>query len=92
MKNRTIFKTHDYREANEKFRKFAEYGTTNTTYDNTTQEYIIELIREAKSSTDLMRQGLVDIKLNYNLTPDEIDALDYADSAIKTLIDMGVIK
>lgn len=92
MKNRTIFKTKDYHEANEKFRKFKEYGSASSLYDFTTGEYTVELVREAKSSTELMRQGLVDIKLNYDLTPEEIDALDYADSAIKTLIDMGIIK
>lgn len=92
MKNRTIFKTHNCHEVFENFRKFTKYGTTNVSYNFTTGEYIVELVREAKSSTDLMRQGLVDIKLNYDLTPEEIDALDYADSAIKTLIDMGIIK
>lgn len=92
MKNKTIFKTHDHCEAIEKFKKFKEYGTTYITYDYTTREYIVELVREVNSTTDLMRQGLVDIKLNYDLTVEETDALDFADSAIKTLIDMGVIK
>lgn len=92
MKNKTKFKTHDYREAFEKFKKFKEYGTAYITYDYPTKEYIVELIREAGSATELMRQGLVDIKLNYDLTPEELDALDFADSAIKTLIEMEIIK
>lgn len=92
MKNRTIFKTHDCNEAIEKFQKFKDYGSASSLYDFTTGEYIVELVREAKSSTDLMRQALVDIKLNYDLTDDEIDALAFADSAIKTLIDMEIIE
>lgn len=91
MKNKTKFRTHDYREAFEKFKKFKEHGTAYITYDYPTKEYIVELVREAKSVADLMRQGLVDIKLNYDLTAEEIDALDFADSSIKTLVDMGVI-
>lgn len=91
MKNKTKFRTPDYREAFEKFKKFKEYGTAHITYDYHTKEYIVELVREADSATELMRQGLVDIKLNYDLTPEELDALDFADSAIKTLIDMEVI-
>lgn len=92
MKHKTLFRTHDYREACEKFTKFKELGTAYITYDYTTQEYIVELVREVKSSTDLMRQILVDIKLNHDLIEEEIDALDFADSAIKTLQDMEIIK
>ena len=92
MQNKTKFRTHDYREAFEKFKKFKEYGTAYITYDYPTKEYIVELVREANSAAELMRQGLVDIKLNYDLTQEEIDALDYADSAIKTLIEMEIIK
>lgn len=91
MKNIIKFRTPDYREAFEKFKKFKEYGTAHITYDYPTKEYIVELVRVAKSASDLMRQGLVDIKLNYDLTAEEIDALDFADSAIKTLVDMEVI-
>ena len=92
MKNKTIFKTHDYCKALEKFRMFKDYGTASVTCDHSAKEYIVELVREAHSSTELMRQLLVDIKLNYDLTLEETDALDFADSAIKTLVDMGVLK
>lgn len=92
MKNKTIFKTHDYCEALEKFRNFKDYGTASVICDHLAKEYIVELVRETRSSTELMRQLLVDIKLNHDLTLEETDALDFADSAIKTLIDMGVIE
>jgi hypothetical protein len=92
MKHKTLFRTHDYREACEKFTKFKEHGTAYITYDYPTNEYIVELVREVKSSTDLMRQILVDIKLNHDLIEEEIDALNFADSAIKTLQDMEIIK
>jgi len=92
MKHKTIFRTHDYREACEKFKKFKEHGTAYITYDYPTKEYIVELVRETKSVSDMMRQFLVDIKLNHDLIEEELDALEYADSAIKTLQDMGVIE
>ena len=92
MKHKSIFKTHDYREAQEKFKKCKEYGTTYITYDYTTREYTVELTRETKTVSDMMRQFLVDIKLNHDLTAEETDALDFADSAIKTLQDMEVIE
>ncbi len=92
MKHKTIFKTHDYREACEKFTKFKEHGTAYITYDYPTNEYIVELVRETKSVSDMMRAFLVDIKFNHDLITEELDALDYADSAIKTLQDMGVLK
>lgn len=92
MKHKTIFRTHDYREACEKFKKFKEYGTAYITYDYPTREYIVELVCETHSTTDMMRQFLVDIKLNHDLVGEELDALEFADSAIKTLVDMGVIE
>lgn len=92
MKHKRTFKTYDYREALEKFRKFKEYGIASVICDHNTKEYKVEFACETKTVSDMMRQFLVDIKLNYDLIDEEIDALDYADSAIKTLIDMGVIK
>lgn len=92
MKHKTIFRTHDYCVAVDKFKKFKEHGTAYITYDYLTQEYIVELVRETKSTTDLMRHILVDIKLNHDLIEEEIDALDFADTAIKTLQDMEIIK
>lgn len=92
MKHKRTFKTNDYREALEKFRKFKEHGTASVTRDNNAGEYVVELTSETHSVSDMMRQFLVDIKLNHDLCVEELDALDYADSAIKTLVDMGVIK
>ena len=92
MKHKTIYRTHDYREACEKFTKFKEHGTAYITYDYPTKEYTVELIRETHSTTDMMRQFLVDIKLNHDLIGEELDALDFAESAIKTLVDMGVLQ
>lgn len=91
MKHKRIFKTPDYREACEKFTKFKEHGTAYITYDYLTKEYIVELTRETKTVAEMMRQFLLDIKLNYDLCDEELDALNYADSAIKTLEDMGVL-
>lgn len=92
MKHKRIFKTNDYREAFEKFRKFKEYGISSITCDDNAGEYIVELMCESHTVPDMMRQFLVDIKLNQDLCDEEIDALAYADSAIKTLVDMGVIE
>lgn len=92
MIHKRTFKTHDYCEAIEKFRKFKEYGTSCIGCDHITGEYTVELVYETHSVADMMRQFLVDIKLNHDLCDEEIDALAYADSAIKTLVDMGVIE
>ena len=92
MKHKRIFKTPDYREACEKFAKCKDLGTAYITYDYPTKEYTVELTRETKTVADMMRQFLLDIKLNHDLIEEEIDALDYADSAIKTLQDMEIIK
>ena len=92
MKFKTKYRYHNYVEASEKFIECKKLGATNMTYDYPTQEYIIELVREVHSEPEFMRFLLSDIKLDYELSADEIDALAYADSAIKTLQDMGVIK
>jgi hypothetical protein len=53
---------------------------------------MVEWETTCNTYTDLMREYLLDIKLNNDLPQEQIDALAYADGAIKTLLDMGVIK
>ena len=78
----------DYREALEKWRK----TTPSTIHSNTDGSYIVEWETTCHTHTDLMREYLLDIKLYNDLPQEQIDALAYADSAIKTLVDMGIIK
>ena len=84
--------TSDYREAHEVFSKFASIGTAYLTYDYPTHEYIVELTQIAHGTSDLMRATLAGMWATLDLNDEERDALAYADTAIKTLIDMGVIK
>ena len=92
MKFKTKYHYNDYREACEKFSECKKLGTTYMKYDYRTQEYTIELVRESQSESEFMRILLSDIKSDYDLSTEELDALAYADSAIKTLVDMGVLK
>ena len=92
MKIKTIFKTHNHDEAVKKFAEFKDLGTVYMIYDYTTHEYAIELQQETKSESDFMRTMLLSIKLQNELSTEELDALAYADSAIKTLVDMGVLE
>lgn len=78
----------DYREALAQWR----CSTPSTITSHTNGTYVVEWETTCNGSSDLMREYLLDIKNECNLTLEQIDALDYADSAIKTLVDMGVIK
>ena len=88
------YHTFDYREAQEKFSKFKTKGTTYQTYDFKTHEYTIEVKIEISSKSDLMRTYLSNLYENVKdiAAQEELDALEYADSAIKTLVDMGVLE
>ena len=86
--------TVDYREACEMFKSAKERGTAYLTYDYPSKEYIIEFVQEARAGSETMRAFLNNIavfNIN-NLAKEELDALSYADSAIKTLVDMGVLE
>lgn len=81
--------TPDYREAFKLFTDFKAKGTAYITYDYSSKLYIVELWQESKTISDFYRIILSNIETD---TPEEQDALAYADSAIKTLVDMGVIE
>ena len=89
MKIRTKKTTYDYREALEKFKAAKEVGTAYMTYDYTTRLYTVELWQETNSQSEFYRAILSNINTNI---AEEQDALSYADSAIKTLVDMGVLE
>ena len=81
--------TPDYREAQQLFADFKAKGTAYISYDYPSKLYTIELWQESKSESEFYRIILSNIETD---TPEEQDALAYADSAIKTLVDMGVIE
>lgn len=88
MKLKHIKHYEDYREALTKWRN----TTPSTIRSNTDGSYTVEWETACNTYTDLMREYLLDIKLNNDLPQEQIDALAYADGAIKTLLDMGIIK
>lgn len=88
MKVKHIKHYEDYREALQQWR----IHTPSTIHSHPNGTYTVEWVTTCNNSTDLMREYLLDIKLHNDLPQEQIDALDFADSAIKTLIDMGVIK
>lgn len=81
--------TPDYREAQQLFTDFKAKGTANITYDYPSKLYILESWQESKTESEFYRIILSNIETDI---PEEKDALAYADSAIKTLVDMGVIE
>jgi hypothetical protein len=91
MKIKLKYETCDYREAQELFAKFKQQGTSYCTYDYPSKTYKIELEKECNTEAEQYRWVLQQMFLN-SYTEEEKDALSYADSAIKTLIDMGVLK
>lgn len=94
MKIRIKKHTPDYREAQMWLASMKEKGTTYLTYDYTTKSYTLEADIIVENEADMMRAFLLSIKENLEdqLAQEELDALAYADSAIKTLSDMGVLK
>lgn len=92
MKVKSKYKVHDYEEAVKKFAECKKLGTSYMTYDYPTHEYTIELEQESKSEAEFMRTILMGIKIMNSWSTEELDALAYADSAIKTLVDMGVLE
>ena len=78
----------DYREALEKWRK----TTPSTIHSNTDGSYTVEWETRCNNHSELMREYLLDIQLYNDLPQEQLHALAYADSAIKTLVDMGMIK
>lgn len=93
MKIKSKYKVRHLEDAVKKFQECKRLGTSYMIYDYQTHEYTIELERDVESEADFMRAMLVGIRLNEAiLTTEELDALAYADSAIKTLKDMGVIE
>ena len=91
MKIKLKYETCDYREAQELFAKFKQQGTAYQTYDYPSKTYIIELEKECKTDAEQYRIILQQLFLNSHIE-EEKDALEYADAAIKTLMDMGVLK
>lgn len=82
----------DYREAHEAFRKACEKGTAYLIYDFPTKTWTLETFKEVHGTPNLMREMLAHIYIENDLPHEQADALAYADSAIKTLIDMGVLQ
>lgn len=78
----------DYREALTQWRN----TSPSTIHSNTDGSYTVEWETRCNNHSDLMRAYLLDIKLLNDLSQEQLDALSYADSAIKTLVDMGIIK
>lgn len=84
-------KTPDYREAQELFAQFKQKGTAYLTYDFPSKTYTVEIQSECETEAQIHRAVLLNMYYNVE-TEEEATALSYADSAIKTLIDMGVLK
>ena len=82
----------DYRQAQEEFHKACEHGRAYLTFDFSTQTYELEYTAKINKTAELMRNLLFDIYVQNDLPDEQADALAYADSAIKTLVDMGVLK
>ena len=89
MKIKTKRTTSDYREALEILADFKSEGTVYLVYDYPSKQYTVELWQESKTISDFYRIILSNIETD---SPEEKDAIAYADSAIKTLTDMGVIE
>lgn len=91
MKAKVKYQTCDYREAQEMFAKFKQKGTSYIIYDYPTSTYTIEL--EVSCDTEAERNRYILQQLYYNVeSEEEKETIIYADSAIKTLVDMGVLK
>lgn len=60
-------------------------------YDKPTMYYLIDIERDM-SETDIHLESLHDLRESEETSLEEKNAIDYAISAIKTLIDMGVLK
>lgn len=88
MKIKQIKHHEDYREALQQWRRHTP-ATIHSCSDGT---YLVEWEAQCNSTSDLMREYLLGIKLQNDLPQEQIDALEFADSAIKTLVDMGVIE
>ena len=91
MKVKIIKRTPDYREACQLFSEFSKKGTTYSTYDFTTKEYTVELVQDAHTDSEIHRLTLLNMYYNTD-SIEELLAITYADSAIKTLVDMGVLE
>ena len=85
------FETPDYREAMEKFAKYRQDTLTRCylIYDYPTSTYTVEVTTTVDSEADFYRTILAGIATE---SQEEQTALAYADSAIKTLQELGVIK
>lgn len=88
MKIKHVKQYDDYREALEKWRK----TTPSTIHSNVDGSYTVEWTVTCNGTSDLMREYLLDINMQNDLPQEQIDALSFADGAIKTLVDMGIIK
>lgn len=88
MKIKHVIHHEDYRDALAQWRRH----TPATIHSHTDGTYIVEWETKCDGASDLMREYLLDIKLHNDLPQEQIDALEFADSAIKTLLDMEIIK
>lgn len=90
MNIRTTYRTPDYREAQELFHEWTKQGEAYM-FPTKTGEY--KVVRYMRTHTELEthRAVLENIFLHTD-SEEEREALSYADSAIKTLIDMGVLE
>ena len=91
MQVRLHKETEDSKEAIRLFQEFKKLGNAYMTYDYKTFIYDVEVIVKCETESEQHRIILKQIFLN-TAAPEEQDALAYADSAIKTLVDMGVLK
>ena len=88
MKVKHIKHYDNYNEALRQWR----INTPSTLHSHIDGTYVVEWETICNSTPDLMREYLLGIKLQNQLPQEQIDALEYADSAIKTLQDMEIIK
>ena len=91
MRVRLHKETEDSKEAVQLFQEFQKLGNAYMTYDYTTFIHDVEVVVTCETEAEQHRLILKQLFLN-TAAPEEQDALSYADGAIKTLIDMGVLK
>ena len=90
MNIRTTYRTPDYREAQEIFHKWSKIGEV-CMFQTHSGEYKVIRYMHTHTDSETHRAVLESIFLNTD-SIEEREALSYADSAIKTLVDMGVLE
>ena len=95
MKIPTKITTPDYREAFNLFTVHKiDHARIQAVYDkeSDTWNYVVSWLNDCHTESERNRQFLANIYHSYDLPIEELDALCYAEQAIKTLVDMGVLE